>query len=114
MALLFRYRIGSSGIDEAYRKMSQNVNLHFHISTINGDEQRLLQLELFGSHALQLLFCAPQAVYGVFAIPDDILAVARRETVPCGVMVLYGIMADEEVQLGEHQRQPGRSIRTTR
>ncbi|KAK3941654.1 hypothetical protein QBC46DRAFT_98528 [Diplogelasinospora grovesii] len=36
-----------------------------------------------------------QTVLWNYKIPDDILSFSRRETVPCGVLVLLGVVADE-------------------
>jgi hypothetical protein len=91
-----RLRIGSSGIDEAYREDEPKHKLalpHLHDKRDGSD---CCNSSFWFSCAATALG-APQGGLWSFAIPDDILAVARRETVPCGVMVLMGIMADEEV-----------------
>ncbi|OCL13464.1 hypothetical protein AOQ84DRAFT_283099, partial [Glonium stellatum] len=91
-----RVRIGSSGIDQAYREDEPKQKLalsHLHDKRDGSD---CCNSSFWFSCAATALG-APQGGLWSFAIPDDILAVARRETVPCGVMVLMGIMADEEV-----------------
>lgn len=91
-----RLRIGSSGIDEAYWEDEPKHKLalpHLHDKRDGSDCCN----SSFWFSCAATAFGAPQGGLWSFAIPDDILAVARRETVPCGVMVLMGIMADEEV-----------------
>lgn len=91
-----RLRIGSSGIDEAYREDEPKRKLalpHLHDKRDGSD---CCNSSFWFSCAATALG-APQGGLWSFAIPDDILAVARRETVPCGVMVLMRIMADEDV-----------------
>ncbi|OCK98948.1 uncharacterized protein K441DRAFT_653324 [Cenococcum geophilum 1.58] len=91
-----RLRIGSSGIDEAYREDEPKHKLalpHLHDKRDGSD---CCNSSFWFSCAATALG-APQGGLWSFAIPDDILAVARRETVPCGVMVLMGVVADDEV-----------------
>ncbi|OCK82898.1 hypothetical protein K432DRAFT_402496 [Lepidopterella palustris CBS 459.81] len=95
-ASAFRLRIGASGIDEAYKEDDQKHRLtlpHLHDKSDGSDCCN----SGFWFACAATALGAPQGGLWSFAIPDDILAVARRETVPCGIMCLLGIMADTEV-----------------
>lgn len=89
-----RVRIGVTGIQEAYREDDVKRKLPLlHIRTTPSSDTTAGFWFCCATTALQ----APQGGLWSFSIPEDVVAVARRETVPGGVMVLLGAMSDDEV-----------------
>ncbi|KAF2497723.1 hypothetical protein BU16DRAFT_525331 [Lophium mytilinum] len=89
-----RLRIGSSGIEEAYSEASPKIRLslpHLH------EPSTASTYTSFWFSCAATALGAPKGGLWSFAIPADVLAVARRETVPCGVMVLLGLLTDDDV-----------------
>ncbi|KAF2180824.1 hypothetical protein K469DRAFT_714400, partial [Zopfia rhizophila CBS 207.26] len=89
-----RVKIGAVGIQEAYREdyIKRKLPLLHLRSTPSSDSTAS-----FWFCCAATAFEAPQGGLWSFSIPEDVLAVARHETVPCGIMVLLGTMTDEEV-----------------
>jgi hypothetical protein len=91
-----RLRIGATGIDEAYAEGAPKTRLRLpHLRETNPNTEFCSAFFWFACAATAL--GAPKGGLWSFAIPADMLAVARRETMPCGVMVLLDVMSDEQV-----------------
>ncbi|KAF2763367.1 hypothetical protein EJ05DRAFT_482176 [Pseudovirgaria hyperparasitica] len=89
----FRLRIGSSGVEESYREDDPKHRLALpHLQSHLPSDTRPMWFSV-GCTALG----APRGGLWSYAIPDDITQLARRETVPCGVMVLLGLLDDDAV-----------------
>lgn len=88
-----RLRIGSSGIDEAYREDDPKAKLA--LPYLN-ERSSMSSSGLWFTCAATALG-APRGGLWSFAIPEEILSIARRESVPSGIMVLLGIMGEDEV-----------------
>ncbi|KAF2653107.1 hypothetical protein K491DRAFT_634397 [Lophiostoma macrostomum CBS 122681] len=89
-----RLKISSAGVQEAYSEDDPKRKLSLH---------HLHPGPAFQESTTGFWFCcaatafqAPQGGLWSFSIPEDVVALARRETVPFGVMVLLGTMADED------------------
>ncbi|KAF2248412.1 hypothetical protein BU26DRAFT_520093 [Trematosphaeria pertusa] len=90
-----RVRISATGIQEAYKEDDAKKKLPLlHLRSINGSTDSTAG---FWFCSAATAFQAPQGGLWSFSVPDDILSLARRDTVPCGVMVLLGAMTDEQV-----------------
>lgn len=94
-ASVVRVKISAAGIQEGYREEDVKRKLPlFHLRSAPS----------FADSTAGFWFCCGATAFEAsrgglwaFSIPDDVVSVARRETVPCGVMVLLGAMTDEEV-----------------
>jgi hypothetical protein len=90
-----RVRISAMGIQEGHREEDSQRKLPlFHLRSEPS----------FTDSTAGFWFCcavtALQAAQGglwAFSIPEDVIALTRRETVPCGVMVLLNTMTDDMV-----------------
>ncbi|PVI06392.1 hypothetical protein DM02DRAFT_715209 [Periconia macrospinosa] len=90
-----RLKISATGIQECYSESDPEHSIslfHLHSSHTSPDSTAGFWASCAAT-ALQ----APQGGLWSFSIPADVLAIARRETVPCGVMVLLQILTDDEV-----------------
>ncbi|KAF2003115.1 hypothetical protein P154DRAFT_520458 [Amniculicola lignicola CBS 123094] len=94
-----RVRISATGVQEAFREDDAKRKLTLpHLrsgppSSIPSNDATAGFWFCCGSTAFE----APQNGLWSFSIPADIIALARRETVPCGIVVLLGIMTDDQV-----------------
>lgn len=87
-----RVRISATGIQEAYNEDDpKKTLLLYHLRSSTDATSG------FWFCCAATAFQAPQGGLWSFSIPEDVLSIARRETVPCGVMVLLGAMSDDEV-----------------
>ncbi|CAI6337325.1 unnamed protein product [Periconia digitata] len=90
-----RVRIAAAGIQESHFEADPRrlvPLLHLRSPPMSPDSTPGFWFSC-GATALQ----APQGGLWAFSIPSEILAIARQETVPCGVMVLLQILTDDEV-----------------
>jgi hypothetical protein len=90
-----RARISENGIQEAYLEDNPKAKvhlLHLRMTPTSGDNTAG-----FWFCCCATAFEAPKGGLWSFSIPEDVVSVARRESVPCGVMVLIGAMTDDEV-----------------
>ncbi|KAF2112615.1 hypothetical protein BDV96DRAFT_580025 [Lophiotrema nucula] len=90
-----RVRINATGIQEAYKEDDAKKKLMLlHLRPIPSSNDSNAG---FWFCCAATAFEAPQGGLWSFSIPEDVVAVARRETVPSGVMVLLGAVNDDEV-----------------
>ncbi|KAF2277816.1 uncharacterized protein EI97DRAFT_431889 [Westerdykella ornata] len=90
-----RVRISAAGLQEGHPEDDPKTKLPlFHIRSEPS----------FADSTAGFWFCcavtalkASDGGLWAFCIPEDVVALARRESVPCGVMVLLGAMTDDEV-----------------
>ncbi|KAF2751381.1 hypothetical protein M011DRAFT_473868 [Sporormia fimetaria CBS 119925] len=90
-----RVKISANGMQEAHREEDPKTKLPlFHLRSE----------PTFTDSTAGFWFCcaatafeAPRGGLWAYSIPADVIAVARRETVPCGIMVLLGVMSDADV-----------------
>ncbi|KAF2875076.1 hypothetical protein BDV95DRAFT_564237 [Massariosphaeria phaeospora] len=88
-------RISAAGIQEAYTENnSRNKPPLLHLRAMHVSNDSTAD---FWFCCAATAFEAPRGGLWSYSIPEDVLAIARRETVPCGVMVLLGVMTDEDV-----------------
>lgn len=90
-----RIRIAASGIQEAYTDSfppEPNPLLHLRPLTSQTNSTPPFWFSIAAT-ALQ----APNGGLWSFNIPPDVLQLARRDSIPCGIMVLLGAMTDEQV-----------------
>jgi hypothetical protein len=88
-----RARISATGIQEAYQESNPTHKLpllHLILHTTSSTA-------CFWFCSIATAFEAPQGGLWSFSIPEDVVALARRDTVPCGVMVLLNTLTDAEV-----------------
>ncbi|ORX94286.1 hypothetical protein BCR34DRAFT_580049 [Clohesyomyces aquaticus] len=92
-----RLRIGTAGIQDAYREDDAKRKLtltHLRPPPPSSSHEAT---DGFWFSCAATAFEAPQGGLWSFSIPEDVLALTRQDTVPCGVMVLIGTMTDDEV-----------------
>lgn len=90
-----RVKISATGIQDAYKEDDAKRKLPLlHLRSIHTPTD---STAAFWFCCTATAFEAPSGGLWSFSIPEDVTAVARRETVPCGVMVLLGAMTDDEV-----------------
>ncbi|KAH7125516.1 hypothetical protein B0J11DRAFT_528597 [Dendryphion nanum] len=95
LASAVRVRISATGIQEAYREDDPKQKLPLiHLRPIPAISDSTLG---FWFCCGATAFESPQGGLWSYSIPDDIVSVARRESVPCGVMVMIGAMNDADV-----------------
>lgn len=88
-------KVSVTGIQEAYTDADPKKKLSlFHLRS---DPSFAGSLAGFWFCCAVTAFVAPQGGLWAFIIPEDVVAMTRRESVPCGVMVLLGAMTDDEV-----------------
>ncbi|KAF2735930.1 hypothetical protein EJ04DRAFT_511384 [Polyplosphaeria fusca] len=92
-----RVRVASTGIQEAYREDDPKrklllPHLQTPLSSASSDPT-----SGFWFCCASTALSTPTGGLWSFSIPTDIIDLARRETVPCGVMVLLSVMRDDEV-----------------
>lgn len=92
-----RVRIATTGIQEAYGDDDHHQKLQFHHLRSSNSSSAPASTAGFWFCCTATAFQAPQGGLWSFSIPQDVLALARRSTVPGGVMVLLDTMTDEEV-----------------
>jgi hypothetical protein len=88
-----RARISAIGIQEAYQE-SDGSNRKLPLLHVSHSTSSTAG---FWFCSIATAFEAPQGGLWSFSIPEDVMALARRDTVPCGVMVLLGMLTDAEV-----------------
>ncbi|KAF2270195.1 hypothetical protein CC78DRAFT_574324 [Lojkania enalia] len=88
-----RVRISAAGVQEAYREDVGNKLPLIHLRSMPSANDSVG----FWFCCAATAFEAPHGGLWSYSIPEDVLALARRESVPCGVMVLLGAMSDDEV-----------------
>ncbi|KAF2015507.1 hypothetical protein BU24DRAFT_421812 [Aaosphaeria arxii CBS 175.79] len=89
-----RMKISATGIQEAYDEDDAKMKLPlFHL----GSGPVTDSTAGFWFCCAATAYEVPQGGLWSFRIPDEIVAIARGESVPGGVMVLIGAMTDEEV-----------------
>lgn len=89
-----RVRISAAGIQEAYKEDDAKRKLSLLHLRPNPSSDSTAG---FWFCCAATAFEAPSGGLWSFSIPEDVVSLARRETVPGGVMVLLGAMTDEEV-----------------
>ncbi|KAF2792560.1 hypothetical protein K505DRAFT_362790 [Melanomma pulvis-pyrius CBS 109.77] len=90
-----RARISSDGIQEAYKEDDAKRKLPLlHLRFLHASSDSTAG---FWFCCTATAFQAPQGGLWSFSIPEDVVALARRETVPCGVMVLLNTLTDADV-----------------
>ena len=90
-----RLRIASTGVQEAYSDSDPKHALRLmHLRALHASPD---STQSFWFCCTATAFEAPKGGLWSFSIPDDIISIARRDSIPCGVMVLLNTMTDEEV-----------------
>lgn len=88
-----RVRISSTGVEEAHSEHAPKSRiLAQHLASYSHENRTCTW---FASACTAL--GAPKGGLWSYVIPDDIRLLVRRDIMPCGVMVLLGIMTDEQV-----------------
>jgi hypothetical protein len=92
-----RVRISTTGIQEAYGEDESKQKLQLHHLRPAPPSSSGASTAGFWFCCAATAFQAPQRGLWSFSIPQDILALVRHSTVPCGVMVLLNMLTDEDV-----------------
>ncbi|KAF2715519.1 hypothetical protein K504DRAFT_529680 [Pleomassaria siparia CBS 279.74] len=88
-------RISSNSIQEAYKIDDSKTKLPLvHLHSIHTSAESTAG---FWFCCLATAFEASNGGLWSFSIPDDVIALSRRDTVPCGVMVLLDTLTDADV-----------------
>lgn len=88
-------KVSATGIQEAYNDVEPKKKLPlFHLRS---EPSFANSLAGFWFCCAITAFMAPQGGLWAFTIPEDVVAMTRRESVPCGLMVLLEAMTDDEV-----------------
>ena len=90
-----RVRISAAGVQEAYNEDDAKHALplmHLRILHASPDST-----QSFWFSCAATAFEAPRGGLWSFCIPDDIISISRRDSIPCGVMVLLDTMTDDQV-----------------
>jgi hypothetical protein len=89
-----RVRIGTEGLEESYYEDSPKQRpTNRHLKTFRNEPNPTSTW--FSSSATALR--AHDGGLWAYAIPEELVSLSRRETVPCGIMVLLGVIAEEAV-----------------
>ncbi len=90
-----RIRIASTGVQEAYNDSDAKQPLRLlHLRAIHASPD---STQSFWFCCAVTASEAPKGGLWSFSIPEDIISIARRDSIPCGVMVLLSTMTDEDV-----------------
>ncbi|KAH7068551.1 hypothetical protein FB567DRAFT_251472 [Paraphoma chrysanthemicola] len=90
-----RMRISATGIEEAYNEDDVKHALPLlHLRSLHASPE---STQSFWFCCAATACEAPKGGLWSFSIPEDIVSISRRDTIPCGVMVLLGTMTDNEV-----------------
>lgn len=89
-----RLRIGSFGVEEAYYEDSVMTQLRCRHLKLHRNEPNPIAV-WFSSAATALR--AHEGGLWAFAIPEDVVHLARRDVIPCGTMVLMDFLTDNDV-----------------
>jgi len=89
-----RLRIGNSGVEEAYYDDSTTTQLRCRHLKLYRNEPNPVAV-CFSSAATALR--AHEGGLWAFAIPEEVVHLARRDVIPCGAMVLMNFLTDNEV-----------------
>lgn len=92
-----RVRISAKGIQESYCEDNMKHKLQMHHLLPAPPSYTPASTAGFWFCCAATAFQAPQGGLWSYSIPQEILALSRHSTVPCGVMVLLGTMSDDEV-----------------
>jgi hypothetical protein len=89
-----RLRMGHAGVDEMVFEDNPKRKLRpRHLRQTHGEPNTMAVWFSCAATALG----APQGGLWSYAIPESIVALSAQETVPCGIMVLLGVMAEDAV-----------------
>lgn len=89
-----RLHIGNSGVEEAYYDDSEMAQLRCRHLKFHHNEPNPIAV-WFCSAATALR--AHEGGLWAFAIPDEVVHLARRDVIPCGAMVLLDFLTDNDV-----------------
>lgn len=90
-----RIRISAMGIQEAYNEDDAKHALPLmHLRSLHASPE---STQSFWFCCAATACEAPKGGLWSFSIPDDVISISRRDTIPCGIMVLLGTMTDDEV-----------------
>lgn len=91
-----RLRISANGVEQAYHEDSPKLALslpRFH----NANPQITMTPTCVWFNIACTALAAPSGGLWSFAIPATYISFSHRDSVPCGVLVLLGLLTDEEV-----------------
>jgi hypothetical protein len=89
-----RLRMGQAGVDEMVFEDNPKRKIRpRHLRQIHGEQNTMAVWFSCAATALG----APQGGLWSYAIPESIVALSAQESVPCGIMVLLGVMAEDAV-----------------
>lgn len=101
-----RVKISATGIQESYSEADPRYATSLpHLRSLHASPD---STSGFWFSCAATALQAPQGGLWSFSIPFEILSIAHRETVPCGVMVLLQILTDDEVpawRMTQHDEQ---------
>jgi hypothetical protein len=89
-----RLHMGQAGVDEMVFEDNPKRKIRpRHLRQIHGEPNTMAMWFSCAATALG----APQGGLWSYAIPESIVALSAQESVPCGIMVLLGVMAEDAV-----------------